>query len=242
MADTDNAAPLIALAPNRKFHDYVTSLERAGARVLRLEPGSHAIGDVLHEVAGVVMPGGGDVDPARYGAAADPTFDPAEPGRDEYETEMIRRAIEQDVPMLAICRGVQILNVALGGSLIQDIPTERPDALNHRITDPKWAIAHDVTVAEDSRLREILGSARRQVNSRHHQAIKAVASSLRVTAAASDGIVEAVELPGATFCVGVQWHPENFLEHGEFAPLFQAFVTAAAAATAGRGSRRLQTT
>src|SRR5581483_5889112 len=165
MADS----PLIALAPNRKFHDYVTSLERAGARVLKLEPGSHAIDEVLNEVAVVLMPGGSDVDPARYGEAPDPTFDPAEPGRDEYETEMIHRAIEQDVPMLAVCRGVQILNVALGGSLIQDIPTERPDAVQHRITDPKWAIAHDVMVAEDSRLREILGSARRQVNSRHHQ-------------------------------------------------------------------------
>jgi putative glutamine amidotransferase len=229
--------PLIALAPNRKSDDYVTSLERAGARVLRLEQDSHAIGDVLNDVAGVLMPGGGDVDPAHYGEAPDPTFDAAEPGRDEYETEMIRRAIEQDVPMLAICRGVQILNVALGGSLIQDIRTERPDAINHRITDPKWAIAHEVMVAEDSRLREILGSARRQVNSRHHQAIKAVAPTLRVTAVASDGIVEAVELPGATFCVGVQWHPENFLEHAEFASLFQAFV----ASTAGRASRRLQT-
>jgi putative glutamine amidotransferase len=235
--------PLIALAPNRKSVDYVASLERAGARVWQMDRDaftSVSVRELLHEVAGVVLPGGSDVDPARYGEPAHPTFDAAEEGRDEFETELIRRAIEQDVPLLAICRGVQILNVALGGSLIQDIPTEHPSTLNHRITDPKWAIAHDVNVAAGSRLREILGErvavdGTLQVNSRHHQAIKTVAPKLRVTAVASDEIVEAVELPGATFCVGVQWHPENFLEHAEFAPLFEAFVTA------GKESRRRQT-
>jgi putative glutamine amidotransferase len=224
--------PLIAIVPNSKPGDYVASLERAGARAWQVDRERDAPRDVLNEVAGVLLPGGGDVDPSRYGEAPDATFDAAETGRDEYETEMIRRAIERDLPLFAICRGLQILNVTLGGSLIQDIPTERPEAVNHRITQPKWAIAHDVSVAADSRLRAALGdrvtaSGTLPVNSRHHQAIKALAPDLRVTATAPDGIIEAVERPGATFFLGVQWHPENFLEHGEFTPLFQAFIEAA---------------
>jgi putative glutamine amidotransferase len=227
-------APLIAIIPNRKPGDYVLSIERAGARTLVVDRDRTGARDVLQEAAGVLLTGGGDVDPARYGAAADPTFEAAEEGRDEYETEIIRRALEQDLPLLAICRGVQILNVALGGSLIQDIPSERPSAVNHSLTDPKWAIAHEVTVAADSRLHSAMRDAitaggTMAVNSRHHQSIKDIGADLRVTATAADGIIEAVERPASSFCVGVQWHPENFLEHGEFAPLFRAFIDAATA-------------
>jgi putative glutamine amidotransferase len=230
-------APVIAIVPNRKPNDYVLSVERAGARPLLISDQSPR--EILRQVAGVVLPGGGDVDPARYGAAKDPTFDPAEEGRDEYETEIIRLAIEQDVPLLAICRGVQVLNVALGGTLIQDIPTERPGTLNHRVTDPKWAIAHDVTVDASSRLHAVLrdrvgADGSLAVNSRHHQSIKDVAPELRVTATAPDGIIEAVERPGSTYCLGVQWHPENFVEHGEFAALFRDFVVTAGALRAGK--------
>jgi putative glutamine amidotransferase len=234
-------APLIALVPNRKPNDYVLSLERAGARPLVISGHSESPRDILKQVAGVVLPGGGDIDPARYGAAnVDPTFDPAEEGRDEFETEIIRLAIEQDVPLLAICRGVQVLNVALGGTLIQDIPTERPGPVNHRVTDPKWAIAHGVTVDASSRLHAVLRDrvgvdGTLAVNSRHHQSIKDVAPALRVTAMAPDGIIEAVERPGSTYCLGVQWHPENFVEHGEFAALFRDFViTAGVALKAGK--------
>jgi putative glutamine amidotransferase len=236
-----NDAPLIALIPNRKPNDYVLSLERAGARPLVIAGESPR--EILQQVAGVVLPGGGDIDPARYGAAVvDPTFDPAEAGRDEYETEIIRLAIEQDVPLLAICRGVQVLNVALGGTLIQDIPTERPGSVNHRVTDPKWAIAHGVAVDPSSRLHAVLrdrvgADGTLAVNSRHHQSIKDVASDLRVTATAPDGIIEAVERPGSTYCLGVQWHPENFVEHGEFAALFRDFVVIADRASAQRPTR-----
>jgi putative glutamine amidotransferase len=229
-------APLIALIPSRKPNDYVLSLERAGARALVVprEGPWQPPRELLQQVAGVLLPGGGDVDPARYGAAVvDPTFDAAEDGRDEYETEIIRLALEQDLPLLAICRGVQVLNVALGGTLIQDIPTERPGAVNHRVTDPKWAIAHEVTVDAGSRVHAILrdrisAAGTLAVNSRHHQSIKDVAPELRVTATAPDGIIEAVERPGSTFCLGVQWHPENFVEQGgEFAALFREFVVIA---------------
>lgn len=231
--------PLIAIVPNRKPADYITSIERAGARTLVIDRVRNHARDVLDDAAGLLLTGGGDVDPARYGEPVDPTFDAAEEGRDAYETEIIKLAMERDLPLLAICRGAQILNVALGGSLIQDIPSQHPGALNHSVTDPKWAIAHDVTVAPDSRLQEALrdrisDAGTMPVNSRHHQAIKQIAPGLRVSATAPDGIIEAVEHPGSTFCLGVQWHPENFLDHDEFGALFRAFVEAAlTAATAG---------
>jgi len=235
--------PLIAIVPNRKPADYIASIERAGARTLVIDRARTAARDVLDDAAGLLLTGGGDVDPARYGEAEDPTFEAAEEGRDEYETAIVRLALERDLPVLAICRGVQILNVALGGSLIQDIPSQHPSGVNHSLTDPKWAIAHDVTIATDSRLHaalreRITGEGLLPVNSRHHQSIKAIAPHLRVTATAPDGIIEAVERPGSTFCLGVQWHPENFLEHDEFGGLFRAFVEAAAVTTGTARSLR----
>ena len=143
-------------------------------------------------------------------------------------------AVERDVPLLAICRGVQVLNVAAGGTLVQDIPTIVNPSLNHDITEPKNAAAHDVRLAPGTELEKTLGAAVRgdglcTVNSRHHQAISVVASSFIVAAEAEDGVIEAIERPGARFCIGVQWHPENFWRTGEFAPLFNAFIKAASA-------------
>jgi putative glutamine amidotransferase len=235
-------SPVIAIIPNRKPADYVASIERAGARTLVIDRARTPARDVLDDVAGLLLTGGGDVDPARYGETTDPTFEAAEDGRDEYEMAIIRLALERDLPLLAICRGVQILNVALGGSLIQDIPSQRPSGVNHSLTEPKWALAHDVAVATDSRLHAALrdrisDAGTLPVNSRHHQSIKDVAPGLRVTATAPDGIIEAVERPDATFCLGVQWHPENFLSHDEFAPLFRAFVEAAIAAASATADR-----
>jgi putative glutamine amidotransferase len=228
-----SSRPLIAIVPNRKPADYIASIERAGARTLVIDLVRNHARDVLDDAAGVLLTGGGDVDPARYGEPIDPTFEAAEEGRDAYETEIIKLAMERDLPLLAICRGVQILNVALGGSLIQDIPSQHPSAVNHSLVDPKWAIAHDVTVAVDSRLRDVLrdritDAGTMPVNSRHHQSIKQIAPGLRVSATAPDGIIEAVERPGSTFCLGVQWHPENFWRTGEFRSLYEGFLEEAA--------------
>jgi putative glutamine amidotransferase len=234
--------PLIVIVPNRKPADYITSIERTGARTLVIDITRNAPRDVLEEADGLLLTGGGDVDPARYGEAVDAPFDAAEEGRDEYETQIIKLALARDLPLLAICRGMQVLNVALGGTLVQDIPTQQPSGVTHRLAEPKWGIAHDVTVTPESRLqavlRDRLSEARTVgVNSRHHQSIKAVAPDLRVTATAPDGIIEAVERPEAMFCLGVQWHPENFLEHDEFGALFRAFVDAAASAATGGTAR-----
>ena len=223
--------PLIGVTRCSRLDDYVSSVEAAGGRVRLLDVDENP-GAVLRELQGLVLTGGADVDPALYGEARHPATDMAEPGRDEFELALARSAMDRDVPLLAICRGMQVLNVAAGGTLVQDIPTEVATALGHRVETPKDAIAHQISLASGSRLGSILSGGphaakETAVNSRHHQAVRRLATSLTASATAPDGIVEAIELPGARFCVGVQWHPENFWRTGEFRSLFDAFVSAA---------------
>ena len=162
----------------------------------------------------------------------------AEPGRDEFEIDLARRAIEANLPVLAICRGAQVLNVAAGGTLVQDIPTGVDTPLAHSITRPRDHVAHDVSIVPGSKLQQALGStaaasAACRVNSRHHQSVGRVGHNLVPSATAPDGVVEAIEGPNADFCIGVQWHPENFWKTGEFRPLFEAFVGSALARIPG---------
>ena len=222
--------PVIAIAPCSKLHDYEEAVRRAGAEVRILDYKTDPPADVVRSVDGILLPGGDDVEPSLYRANAHPTFDPAEPGRDTYELELARQADEADVPLFAICRGIQVLNVARGGTLVQDIPSELPDALSHTVREPPFAIAHDVWISEGTLLRELLRERMDgdtcQVNSRHHQAIQKLGERLVVSATAPDGLIEAVEDPARRFCLGVQWHPENFYRTGEFRSLFEAFVAA----------------
>jgi putative glutamine amidotransferase len=224
-------APIIGITRCSKLDDYVTSVERAGAtaRVLEVSEGPAALVGVLD---GLVLTGGGDVDPDRYGEARHATVEDAEPGRDEFEIDLARRAVAADLPLLAICRGAQVLNVAAGGTLVQDIPSVVTSELTHSIRQPAGAVAHEVAVAAGSRLQQALGPAvdalaTCRVNSRHHQSVGRLGAGLIATATAPDGIVEAIESPDARFCVGVQWHPENFWRTGEFDSLFASFVAAA---------------
>ena len=143
----------------------------------------------------------------------------------------MRRALEADLPVFAICRGIQVLNVALGGTLVQDIPDEVSRSIDHMVREPRVAIAHDVWMAPDSLLERLMRARIDQgddcpVNSRHHQAVKDLGEGLIATANAPDGVIEAVEHPNSRFCLGVQWHPENFYRTGEFRPLFEGFVKA----------------
>jgi putative glutamine amidotransferase len=224
------SGPVVAVAPpTRLLPDYEESVRRAGGTPLLVDREGASPGDAIRRVHGLLLTGGGDVHPSLYGAAVHPAFDAAEPGRDEFEIALVRAAFEADLPVLAICRGIQVLNVARGGTLVQDIPTELPGALQHRVPEPRDARAHDVALTSQSLLHRVLGSpraARVGVNSRHHQAIGALGSGLAVTAVASDGVIEAVEDPSRTFCLGVQWHPENFWRTGEFSALFEGFVRA----------------
>ena len=222
--------PIIAIAPCAKQHDYEESVRRAGGEVRVLDYGRDAPAAVVTSADGILLTGGGDVVPSLYGEPAHPAFDAAEPGRDEYELELARRAMEADVPLLAICRGIQVLNVARGGTLVQHIP-DNPDALNHTLREPPYGICHDVWIGEgtllDRLMRDQIEGDTCAVNSRHHQALGVLGSGLVVTATAPDGIIEAVEDPDRRFCLGVQWHPENFYRTGEFRALFEAFVAAA---------------
>jgi putative glutamine amidotransferase len=223
--------PVIAIAPCSKLHDYEEAVRRAGGEPRVLDPSKDAPADVVASAGGLLLAGGGDVLPSIYGAAAHPAFSAAEAGRDEYELELVRRATDADLPLLAICRGIQVLNVARGGTLVQDIHDELGGAINHEVHEPRVAIAHDVWIAPGSLLERLMQARLEQadecpVNSRHHQAVKDVGEGLVVTATAPDGVIEAIEDPSRRFCLGVQWHPENFYRTGEFRPLFEGLVNA----------------
>jgi len=214
-----------------RANDYLESLRLAGAEVLVLDLSRHDPTTVLGDVDGLMLLGGHDVDPALYGETPHELFEPAAPGRDAFELTLARTSVSRGLPLLAICRGVQVLNVALGGTLVQDIPTRVAAPLDHAMLTPKDRLAHAVTVARRSRLEDALGSATLdgscEVNSRHHQAVDALGRGLVASATAADGVIEAVEHVELPFCIGVQWHPENFCRDGRFQVLFDSFVAAA---------------
>jgi putative glutamine amidotransferase len=226
-----NRVPVIGVTRCSRLDDYVASVEQAGARarVLEVSESPRALIDTLD---GVLLTGGGDVDPVLYGEERHPTVEDAEPGRDEFEIDLARRAMAADLPLLAICRGSQVLNVAAGGTLVQDIPTAVTTDLAHSVQEPKDRVAHPIHITRGSRLHNALGATvdaacTCRVNSRHHQSVGTLGAGLAASATAPDGVIEAIEASQATFCVGVQWHPENFWRTGEFRPLFDAFVAAA---------------
>jgi putative glutamine amidotransferase len=221
--------PTIAITPCRQMSDYLESVKRAGASVLEVSVDDDPAA-VVARMDGVVLTGGGDIAPALYGAVPHATYSAAEVGRDAFEIALVRAATAAGKPIFAICRGMQVLNVALGGDLVQDIPTEVNGALNHDLREPRFAIAHEVWASKGSRLSALMQEKLEDaencpVNSRHHQAVRHLGEGLEVVATAPDGVIEAVERSGP-FCLGVQWHPENFWRTGEFRPLFEGFVDA----------------
>jgi putative glutamine amidotransferase len=211
-------------------NDYVESCRAAGVEPVVVHwDGSAAA--ALDGASALLLSGGADINPQLYGEAPHPTYQRAEGGRDGFEVEVIRLALERDLPTLAICRGMQVLNVVCGGSLWQDLPSQRPSGVAHRVPSPRDDRTHVVELAPGSHVRTLLAPASPgadpaviDVNSRHHQAVKHTAPGFLVTATAPDGVVEAIERPASRFCVGVQWHPENFWRTGEFLPLFRALL------------------
>jgi putative glutamine amidotransferase len=226
---------LIAISHSRRMADYLESVRRAHGQPFDVGPEAEAAAALVARVDGILLTGGGDVDPCLFGEPPHPTFEPAEPGRDGFELALARAALDAGRPLLAICRGMQVLNVALGGSLIQDIPSQVAGALSHSVPEPPFAIAHEVWVSRGSRLWTIMADHLEgeilHVNSRHHQAVKRVAAGFDASATAPDGVIEAIERPGGPYCVGVQWHPENFWRTGEFRALFESFVEACGSVT-----------
>jgi len=224
--------PLIAIGQNRKMEDYLESVRRAGGEPVEVVVGDEAPEQILSRVDGLVLTGGGDVDPTLYGETPHDTFQAAETGRDEFEIALARAAVARRIPLLAICRGMQVLNVAMGGTLYQDIPSQIKSDEKHSVPQPRAGAAHEAWVEKGSQLSELLKDHMEDgetchVNSRHHQSVKEVASGFKVTATSPDGVIEAMEKPGRDFCVAVQWHPENFWRTGEFRELFEGLVQAA---------------
>ncbi|CAA9228338.1 MAG: Glutamine amidotransferase, class I [uncultured Chloroflexi bacterium] len=213
---------------------YVAAVQLAGGFPMLLPPGDLPghIEDALTRVDGVLFTGGKDVDPRRYGQTVLNARVVIEPGRDAFELPLAQLAVARNYPVLAICRGMQVLNVALGGTLWQDLPAQIPESeVHHYQKAPRSETTHDVDVTRDSLLGDLVcaGSGTRlPANSFHHQAARVMAPPLSAVAHAADGLVEAVEMPDRDFVVGVQWHPEHLVfDHEGHRRLFEGLVKAA---------------
>lgn len=218
---------------------YVDSVRAAGGTPVILPTDPAALADILPRLDGLLLSGGGDLDPTAYD---DPDLHEKTYGiddeRDAFELAAFRQAVTDDIPTLCICRGIQAMAVAQGGNLIQDVPSQVSGAIEHRQHNAgkmRDDVGHTVSIAANNPLREIVGASTFEVNSFHHQAVKSPGQDLEVVATAKDGVIEALWHPGMRFGLGVQWHPE-MLAHlmPGHAALFSAFVAAAAAVPASR--------
>jgi putative glutamine amidotransferase len=210
--------------------DYVRCVEKAGGLPFVLAPGRpEDAPELLERLGGLVLTGGGDIDPSLFGEERHASVTSIVRERDDFEIALARRALQRDLPLLAICRGQQVLNVAAGGTLVQDIPSQVPGDVNHDPERERWETAHDVQIVPGTRLRAILGRDSLAVNSFHHQSVKDVGRGLVVSARSpEDAVVEGLEAPDRRFAVAVQWHPESFWNQREsFSSLFEALVEAA---------------
>ncbi len=200
-----------------KLPPYERAVREVGLDPVRITPGEPL---PLDGLSGLLFTGGSDVNPARYGADREPGTEEIDDGRDELESQMMQEAFGRDLPLFCICRGIQLMNVVCGGALIQHLD-------GHRIVTPDnpGRPAHSVDVVPQTMLHGIFGADRHEVNSRHHQAVDRLGAGLIVSARAG-GVIEAIELAGKRFALGVQWHPEDSLENPLDRRLFEAFSNA----------------
>jgi len=239
-------APLIGITTFRRIKDgqitqhaisemYVKTIVRAGG-VPVLIPADLKQADaevLIARLDGLLFSGGGDILPERYGGEPHPKVGSTDGERDELEINLVKLAVEKGLPFLGICRGIQVINVALGGTLYEDIATQCKRPIRHAYY-PDWPRdlrAHGVKVAPDSQLVEIVGKSEFEVNSLHHQGLLDIGDDLRAVAWAPDCLVEAIELPGHPFGIGVQWHPECIPDAPESVALFAGFLKAAGTST-----------
>lgn len=204
------------------FLTYVEALRQAGAVPVVIPPQPENAAELVEQLDGVLLAGGPDCDPAVYGEERHPTVEPMDPRRQNNDLSLARTARERGIPTLGICLGMQVINVAAGGSLIQNLES----SIRHE-SDPEHRLRHDVTIDGGTYLAQILGERELNVNSSHHQAVKDLGRGLRVTAHAPDGVVEGVEDPKLPFYLGVQWHPEDMADEESARRLFGAFIAAA---------------
>ena len=206
--------------------NYSTAVTRAGGLPVLLPNEPVHVERFLERIDALVVTGGAfDIDPALFGAAVRHPSVSLKPGRTEFEFAITRGALERDMPVLGICGGQQLLNVVLGGTLIQHIPDEIAGALAHEQPNPRNEPSHAVTVVPDTLLHLICGTTELSVNSAHHQAVGAVGDGVVVDAIAPDGVIEGIEAPGYSFCLGVQWHPEFSIDPADD-KIFDALIAA----------------
>lgn len=213
---------------NDPTNNYIHAIEDHGGIPRTLYPGVPP--EALTDLKGLLLTGGRDIDPIHYGEEQHETTD-IDFDRDALELPLCKRAMEADLPVFGICRGIQVMNVAMGSSLYQDIPSQFADHLTHKIlvnTDDSW---HDIKIQSDSLLNQITGESVAEVNSRHHQSLKVIGEGFTVTAQSADGIIEAIEDESKRFMLGVQYHPERMFQTAESREhrrkLFKAFIEAA---------------
>jgi len=215
--------------------DYIKSLIKAGALPFIVAKSfgvcdiEELADDICQRADGLMLIGGGDIEADLFGQIPIENLKDLNRERDEFEIALVKKAIEKDIPIFGICRGAQILNVALGGTLVQDIPTQIENPLEHMITHNRKLPVHKVKLSKESILSEVFLSDVIEVNSVHHQAVGDIAEKLSISATSEDGVIEAVEMYDKPFVLGVQWHPENmaFGENTLWMRLFNKFTDAA---------------
>lgn len=237
-------APIIGITECYKFENYEYAIEKHGGRVEELFiRDNRAAEKIVADLDGLLLPGGGDIDPRRYNESryhikGISKIKGVSRSRDTSELQLCMKALEADIPVFGICRGIQILNVATGGSLYQDVHTQINNCLLHKDEQSKYDAWHKIKIQSSSLLNQLTGDSFTEVNSAHHQAVKTIGESLIVTAQLEDGIIEAMEYPAKPFVIAVQYHPERmgenlespypdgeFLEHAT--KLFEAFINSA---------------
>jgi putative glutamine amidotransferase len=188
--------------------EYVAAVEEAGGIAVTLPAQPRAVPELIAALDALILTGGGDIDPVHYGQSLHPATRSIDPDRDRFELDLTRMAVERGLPLLGICRGIQVLNVALGGTLIQDIPDQVTAALVHQTPEDAPIATHHVRLQPNSRLAALIQCTDLLTNSAHHQAIQSLAPALQSVGWSQDGVVEAVESTDQAFVIGVQWHPE----------------------------------
>lgn len=225
-------APNTGWQYNRAYVPIIESVTAAGGLpvLIPISVTDDVLRGIYQRLDGILLPGGGDIRPSVYGAEVHPATANIDDARDHAEIQLARWAANDDLPLMGICRGHQVMNVAFGGTLIQDIPSQLHTDLTHDIRDgmPRNTLLHEVKIDPSSHLAGILGVTQHRVNSLHHQSVEQAGPALCVTAYAPDGVVEGLEMPDKRFILSVQWHPEDLVE-GDPAMqrLFKAFVDAA---------------
>lgn len=236
------AAPIIGVTMTRMMsvygyplhivtEAYIRAVTNAGACPLLIPLGQPEknLKTIFAKLDGILFTGGGDIHPDQYHSSPHPLVDEVDKERDQIEIFLVKESIEKNLPFLGICRGIQVINVALGGTLYEDLVDQRPASLRHSYFPefPRQYLAHKIQIEPQSQLAGILGRSSAPVNSLHHQGLKLLAPGLRASAYAPDGLVEACEIPSHRFGLAVQWHPEWLPEEAAMPTLFEHFVAAA---------------